>query len=77
MNNAQGLAKRLNICTQGVLPLWPNKGSGLFEGPAKDYQMAQFRDITLPLGGILVVILFQLTNFVQYLYPSTLTNSAS
>ena len=30
-------------------------GSGLFEGPAKDYQMAQFREITLPLGGILVV----------------------
>ena len=32
--------------------------SGLFEGPAKDYQIAQFREITLPLGGILVVILF-------------------
>ena len=29
-------------------------GSGLFEGPAKDYQIAQFREITLPLGGILV-----------------------
>ena len=39
----------------GVLTLWPNKGSGLFEGPAKDYQRAQFREITLPLGGILVV----------------------
>ena len=38
-----------------VLPLWPNRGSGLFEGPAKDYQMAQFREITLPLRGILVV----------------------
>ena len=32
-------------------------GSGLFEGPAKDYQMAQFREIALPLGGILVDIL--------------------
>ena len=31
------------------------RGSGLFEGPTKDYQMAQFREITLPLGGILVV----------------------
>ena len=30
-------------------------GSGLFEGPAKDYQMAQFIEITLPLGVILVV----------------------
>ena len=30
-------------------------GSGLFEGLAKDYQMAQFREITLPLRGILVV----------------------
>ena len=30
-------------------------GSGLFEGPAKDYQMAQFRERTLPLGVILVV----------------------
>ena len=30
-------------------------GSGLFEGPAKDYKMTQFREITLPLGGILVV----------------------
>ena len=39
----------------GVLPLWPNWGSGLFEGPDKDYQMAQFREITLPLRGILVV----------------------
>ena len=29
--------------------------SGLFEGSAKDYQIAQFREITLPLGGILVV----------------------
>ena len=38
-----------------VLPLWPNRVSDLFEGPAKDYQMAQFREITLPLGGILVV----------------------
>ena len=28
--------------------------SGLFEGSAKDYQMAQ-REITQPLGGILVV----------------------
>ena len=30
-------------------------GSGLFEGPAKDYQVVQFREITLPLGGTLVV----------------------
>ena len=26
------------------------RGSGLFEGPAKDYQMAQFREIILPLA---------------------------
>ena len=31
-------------------------GSGLFEGPTTDYQMAQFREATLPLGGILAVI---------------------
>ena len=39
----------------GILPIWLNRGSGLFEGPTKDYEMAQFREITLPLGGILVV----------------------
>ena len=48
---AQGISTRGG----GILSLWPNRGSSLFEGPAKDYQMARFREITLSLGGILVV----------------------
>ena len=36
---------------QGCSHYGPTGRSGLFEGAAKDYQMAQFREITLPLGG--------------------------
>ena len=42
--------RRLYKAPEGVIPLWPNMGVWSVEGPAKDYQMAQFREITLPLG---------------------------
>ena len=59
MNKATSSRKNLEkkeICPGGT-PIMVKQGGPVcsFEGPTKDYQMVQLREITLPIGGILAV----------------------